>query len=198
MNDIKDILAQCDNVLPGYGPEKPIKAMLQALADAAADDEYPDIYGSGQAIADFEARVANYMAQLQVFSPPNGRLVLAVVDSEVAGVGCIMTTGERMGEVKHMYVRPQFRRRGLGRKLLGNLVEQSVTMGHTVLRLDSAWFMEAAHALYRSFGFREIAPYPESDVPKEMHDFWIFMEKDLISSTDAIGPSPAQLQRDPR
>ena len=147
---------------------------------------------------DFEARVANYMAQLQVFSPPNGRLVLAVVDSEVAGVGCIMTTGERMGEVKHMYVRPQFRRRGLGRKLLGNLVEQSVTMGHTVLRLDSAWFMEAAHALYRSFGFREIAPYPESEVPKEMHDFWIFMEKDLISSTDAIGPSPAQLQRDPR
>jgi len=130
---------------------------------------------------DFQARVADYMAQLQVFSPPNGCLVLAAVNSEVTGVGCIRTIGERVGEVKHMYVRPQFRRRGIGRKLLGNLLEQSATMGHTVLRLDSAWFMEAAHALYRSFGFRVIAPYPESEVPKEIHNFWIFMEKDLAA-----------------
>ena len=130
---------------------------------------------------DVQAKVAEDMAQLQMFSPPDGRLVLAIVDSEVAGIGCIKTIGERVGEIKRMYVRPQFRRRGLGRKLLGNLVEQSVTMGHAVLRLDSAWFMEAAHALYHSFGFREIAPYPESEIPKEIQYLWVFMEKDLTA-----------------
>jgi GNAT superfamily N-acetyltransferase len=114
---------------------------------------------------DFEARVDDYMEHLEIFSPPHGCLILAAVDSDVAGVGCIRTIGEQVGEVKHMYVSPRFRRQGLGRKLLGKLIGQSVAMGHTVLRLDSAWFMEAAHGLYRSFGFKEIGPYPESEVP---------------------------------
>ena len=130
---------------------------------------------------DVHTLTAEWMAQLEEFFPPNGGLVLAVVDSEVVGVGCLKSNGERTGQIKHFYVRPQFRRRGLGRKLLGNLVEQSVSMGHTVLRLDTGWFMEAAQALYRSFGFTEIAPYPETEVPKELHPFWIFLEKDLTA-----------------
>jgi ribosomal protein S18 acetylase RimI-like enzyme len=130
---------------------------------------------------DVQVKVAEDMAQLQMFSPPYGRLVLAAVDSEVAGIGCIRTIGERVGEIKRMYVRPQFRRRGLGRRLLSNLIEQSVAMGQTVVRLDSAWFMEAAHALYHSSGFKEIAPYPESEIPKEIHHLCVFMEKDLTA-----------------
>ena len=45
------------------------------------------------------------------------------------------------------------------------------------LFLDSARFMHAAHALYRSSGFQEIAPYPESEIPEEFRPNWIFMEK---------------------
>jgi ribosomal protein S18 acetylase RimI-like enzyme len=130
---------------------------------------------------DVQAKVAEWMVQLQDFFPPNGCLLLTAVDSEVVGIGGLRTIGERVGEIKHFYVRPQFRRRGLGRKLLDSLVEQSVSMGHTVLRLDTGWFMEAAQVLYHSFGFRDIAPYPESEVPKELHHFWVFMEKHLTT-----------------
>lgn len=40
--------------------------------------------------------------------------------------------------------------------------------------------MEAAHALYRSNGFYEIDPYPESENPEEFQTHWIFMERELL------------------
>jgi hypothetical protein len=36
--------------------------------------------------------------------------------------------------------------------------------------------MAAAHALYRSAGFREIEPYPGSEIPEAFQSNWIFME----------------------
>ncbi len=128
---------------------------------------------------DLSAKVAEDMTHLQMFSPPDGRLLLVWVDFAVAGMGGLRTIGEKTGEIKRMYIRPQFRGQGLGRKLLSNLVDQSIATGHTVLRLDSAWFMETAHAMYHAFGFKEIDPYPESEIPNEIRQLWLFMEKDL-------------------
>lgn len=39
--------------------------------------------------------------------------------------------------------------------------------------------MEAAHSLYRKFGFRDIKPYPEMEIPEEFKDYLLFMELDL-------------------
>jgi len=47
------------------------------------------------------------------------------------------------------------------------------------LRLDSTKFMQAAHKLYKSFGFIEIEPYKESEIPGEYHQYWVFMELSL-------------------
>jgi hypothetical protein len=43
--------------------------------------------------------------------------------------------------------------------------------------------MEAAHALYRSFGFRDTVAYPEMEIPAEFKDFLLFMELDLTAGT---------------
>ena len=51
--------------------------------------------------------------------------------------------------------------------------------GYSVIRLDTGGFMSDAHRVYRSFGFRERAPYPESEVPKEYWKYWMFMELNL-------------------
>jgi hypothetical protein len=39
--------------------------------------------------------------------------------------------------------------------------------------------MTAAHGLYRSSGFTDVAAYPESEIPDEYKTHWVFMEKSL-------------------
>jgi GNAT superfamily N-acetyltransferase len=87
--------------------------------------------------------------------------------------------GDRTGEIKRMYVRPDFRGQGIGRALLEALLAEARPAGYRRVRLDSGPFMKAAHALYRRVGFHEIAPYPESEIPVAFHEQSVFMEKQL-------------------
>jgi GNAT superfamily N-acetyltransferase len=84
-----------------------------------------------------------------------------------------------IAEIKRMYVRPQFRGRGIGRALLQRLLVEAKEIGYPAVRLDSARFMQEAHALYRSSGFDEVEPYPESEIPTEFQEHWVFMEMRL-------------------
>jgi len=111
--------------------------------------------------------------------PPGGRILLAEVDGAVAGIGCLKQLSPEIGEIKRMYVRPAFRRLGLGRLLLEGLLEEGRAIGYESIRLDSTRFMTAAHTLYRSYGFRDIDPYPESEIPPDMQQYWLFMEARL-------------------
>lgn len=129
--------------------------------------------------ADIEAMQAEAMQNLGKFMPPGGRIMLAEVDGAVAGIGCLKQLSPEIGEIKRMYVRPAFRRLGLGRLLLEKLLEEGAAIGYETIRLDSTRFMTAAHALYRSYGFREIDPYPESEIPPDMQQYWLFMEARL-------------------
>jgi len=83
-----------------------------------------------------------------------------------------------------MYVRPENRKSGLGRAMLNRLVAEAIQIGYERIRLDSARFMEAAHQLYRTTGFSEIAAYQGSEIPKEWQAYWIFMEMDLRGMKD--------------
>jgi len=86
---------------------------------------------------------------------------------------------QNIGEVKRMYVRPAFRRQGIGGALIDAIIEECCAMGITLLRLDSQKFMTDAHALYRSRGFRETEPYAGSEIPQHIQQHWIFMALDL-------------------
>jgi GNAT superfamily N-acetyltransferase len=128
---------------------------------------------------DIASMLEENMAELEIYFPPYGRLLLASDGPEAAGLACIKRIREDIGEIKRMYVRPSFRGRGLGRKLLEGLIREARTIGYTRIRLDSTRFMKEAHALYRSAGFEEIDEYPESEIPEEFRAHWIFMEKHL-------------------
>ena len=116
------------------------------------------------------------MSQLQLFMPPEGRLLLAYVGSEPAGCVSVRTNRPDVAEIKRMYVRPTYRNQGIGRALVDQAIAEVRASGYATLRLDSARFMTGAHALYRSAGFKEIPPYPESEIPEEFRVHWIFME----------------------
>jgi len=68
---------------------------------------------------------------------------------------------------------------GTGGALLDRLVTEARASGFERIRLDSARFMETAHALYRSRGFVDIDAYPESEIPDEIKSYWVFMEREL-------------------
>lgn len=128
--------------------------------------------------------VNNSIEELHKFFPPSGCLLLCKNENEIVGTACMRKIGEKIGEIKRMYVRPVFRGKGIGRTFLEKLIGEAQDFGYSKLRLDSGPFMKEAHGLYYSFGFSNIKPYPESEVlgeniPKEISENWIFMEMDL-------------------
>ena len=125
---------------------------------------------------DIATAVEQNMDDIAIFLPPKGRLLLAIEDSGVAGCACMRTIGPALAEVKRVYIRPGHRRNGLGRALVQALILELQQTGYTRLRLDTGFFMPEAQKLYRSLGFEEIAPYPESEVPQDIRKHFVFME----------------------
>jgi GNAT superfamily N-acetyltransferase len=119
------------------------------------------------------------IGSIEKFQSPDGRLLVAVEDGKAIGTACMQRIGSGTAEIKRMYVRPSHRRGGTGRKLLEDLITAAREAGYRRIRLDSPRFMTAAHVLYRSSGFAEIQPYPESEIPDQYKPHWIFMERKL-------------------
>ena len=99
------------------------------------------------------------------YSPPHGRLLLAAHGSQLAGCVALHKLENEICEMKRLYVRPQFRGKGLGRVLAERLVADAREIGYKRLRLDTVEpVMRDAVALYRKLGFKEIAPYRENPI----------------------------------
>jgi GNAT superfamily N-acetyltransferase len=114
------------------------------------------------------------------FQRPDGRLLLAFKGDSAVGIACMQRIGPDTAEIKRMYVDPSHRRGGLGRAMLGQLITEAQITGYERVRLDSADFMTAAHSMYRASGFKDIGPYPESEIPDEYKPHSVFMERKLM------------------
>ena len=126
-----------------------------------------------------EEAVREDIDKIDKFLPPNGRLILAFIDGNACGIGCLKSINNEIGEIKRMYVDPSFRKIGAGRAILQGLLNAAEEAGYQKVRLDSPKFMDAAHSLYRSFGFEDILVYPEVEIPEEFRQYLLFMEIDL-------------------
>ena len=94
------------------------------------------------------------------YAPPEGRLLLAEYEGQIAG--CVALHGLEPGicEMKRLYLRPQFRGKGLGRALTERIIAEARQIGYQRMRLDTIEpVMKDAVAMYRKLGFNEIAPY---------------------------------------
>jgi GNAT superfamily N-acetyltransferase len=119
------------------------------------------------------------LKSIHKFLPPGGRLLLAMNGSEACGIGCLKSIRGDIGEIKRMFVDPSSRKFGTGRAILQYLLHAAKEARYRAVRLDSIKFMEAAHSLYRSFGFRDIPAYPEMEIPAEFKEYMVFMELEL-------------------
>ncbi len=120
---------------------------------------------------DFDLSFQNFEQELAElpgdYAPPAGRLLLAEVDGKFAGcVALHCFGGGDICEMKRLYIRPEFRGTGLGRRLISEVIAAARQIGYRAMRLDTvAGQMDTAIALYRSFGFREIPPYRVNPQP---------------------------------
>jgi putative acetyltransferase len=80
-------------------------------------------------------------------------------DGMPAGCGGIKLFGTAYGEIKRMYVRPQFRGLGLGKLMLQHLADYARHQGVAVLRLETGIYQPEAIGLYERCGFRRIPPF---------------------------------------
>lgn len=110
------------------------------------------------------------------YGKPFGSLYIAKEDGKL--VGCVAMKkhdgDENTGELKRLYVRPEFRGRGYARKLSEKILEDAVAVGYDKLYLDTLPFLTAAQKLYGSMGFEVCEPYNEDPMGCS-----IFMCKEL-------------------
>ena len=82
-------------------------------------------------------------------------------DGKAAGCGGLKLFGKEYGEVKRMYVRPEFRGLGLGKAMLNHLAEYALNQQAGLLRLETGIYQTHAIALYERFGFQRRPPFGE-------------------------------------
>ena len=82
-------------------------------------------------------------------------------DGLPAGCGGVQFYGSEYGEIKRMFVRPQFRGLGLARLMLSHLEEYAREHKIHVLRLETGIHQKEAIRLYEKAGFQSIPPFGE-------------------------------------
>jgi GNAT superfamily N-acetyltransferase len=141
-----------------------------------ATDQAKELYNE---VVDVNEMLDNSMSEINLFSPPSGRLLLAREEGVPAGVACMKSIREDTCEIKRMYVRPGYRGKKIGRNLLNQLIQDAKEIGYSKILLDSAQFMSEAHSLYRSVGFKDIELYPETEMSVDFQEHMVYMELDL-------------------
>jgi GNAT superfamily N-acetyltransferase len=94
-----------------------------------------------------------------MYSPPHGGIIL-VRDHELAfGCVAIRRINEREGELKRMYVAPEYQNKGVGKALLQRALLLARDCNYEKVKLDTLNYMSSAIHLYHQAGFYEIPPY---------------------------------------
>jgi ribosomal protein S18 acetylase RimI-like enzyme len=124
--------------------------------------EYAQAIGTDLEYQGFSAELA---ALPRPYVPPRGALLIARIDAGVAGCVALRPLDEHRGEMKRLYVRPAYRKFGLGKRLVDAVIDAARGAGYRELRLDTLASMTSAQALYRRLGFIEISPYNTAHLP---------------------------------
>jgi GNAT superfamily N-acetyltransferase/DNA-binding MarR family transcriptional regulator len=151
--------------------------LVSAVRFAVCDPRHPDARGAVRAyVTELSERfeggfdpALSISAADEELTPPAGLFLVATLYSEPVGCGALKFHPEAPAELKRMWVSPAARGLGLGRRLLAELEALAAARGVRTLRLETNRALGEAIGLYRTAGYREVAPF--NDEPYADHWF---------------------------
>ena len=152
--------------------------LVHAESDHEIDDartlfrEYEQWLGLDLCFQGFEEEMRGLPGK---YAKPDGRLLLAYIDGEIAGGVALRKLEDGICEMKRLFLRETARGSGIGKALVEEIVREARDSGYRKMRLDTfPPKMPKAVSLYKAHGFYEIPPYYENP-----YDGVLFMEKKL-------------------
>lgn len=136
----------------------PAQAAMQAYFDELDQRFSTGFDSTGATSSDIEA-----------LSPPTGTFLLVRSGTHTIGCGGVQALGDGVGEVKRMWIHPDWRGLGLARRLLATLEHHARGLGHRRIVLDTNGELVEAVALYESAGYQPVPRY--NDNPYAQHWF---------------------------
>jgi DNA-binding MarR family transcriptional regulator/GNAT superfamily N-acetyltransferase len=103
------------------------------------------------------------------FAPPQGLFLVMRLNGEPVGCGALKRLPSNAAYLKRMWIAHKTRGLGLGRRLLQELENRARLMGYRTALLETNKSLVEAQRLYRSVGYREVAPF--NDEPYAHHWF---------------------------
>jgi putative acetyltransferase len=129
--------------------------------------EYAQSLGFSLCFQNFDKELANLPGD---YAPPEGRLLLAEYEGQLAACVALHKLEPDICEMKRLYLRPQFRGKGLGRILAERVIADARQIGYRRMRLDTVGpVMQDAVAMYRKLGFKEIPTYRPNPNPGTLY-----------------------------
>jgi GNAT superfamily N-acetyltransferase len=160
---------------PGYSVPSVVKVLTFAEAETPAQLaqarelflEYAQSLGFSLCFQNFDQELASLPGD---YAPPEGRLLLAKYESQLAGCVALHKLEAEVCEMKRLYLRPSFRGKGLGRALAERIIAEARQIGYRRMRLDTVEpVMKDAVAMYRRLGFQQVAPYRSNPIAGAMY-----------------------------
>ena len=118
--------------------------------------QYAESLGIDLGFQDFEAELISLPGK---YSPPRGCLLLAWNGDRALGCAALRPIDHNVCEMKRLYVHPDARAQGVGRRLAERILQEARVIGYRSMYLDTLPSMTSALHLYYDLGFRPVEPY---------------------------------------
>ncbi|MBW2003544.1 MAG: GNAT family N-acetyltransferase [Deltaproteobacteria bacterium] len=124
--------------------------------------EYADSLAFDLSFQDFEKELESLPGR---YAFPEGCLLIAQNQDGIVGCVAARKIDNGVCEMKRLFVRPEYRGTGIGRRLAMESIQTAIRLGYSHMRLDTTPSMSTATSLYRSLGFCDTEPYCYNPVP---------------------------------
>ena len=145
-----------------------IKASSKAelLSFSALLKEYAELRNYDEALGDIQSEIFKLPGE---YAPPDGCILLAKFNSNIAGCTAIRKLSNSICEMKRLFVRDLYHGNNIGHVLITSMLQEARNLTYKKMRLDTHPWMEHATKLYISLGFKRIDPYNYNPTPGIQH-----------------------------